>query len=457
MIRNLHTEKFDVFALEVGMYISALDIPWSATEFPLKGFRIRHKNEINKLISLCNHVYVDTVRSETRKTRAIAPVENLNTARIGRVDLVGEKTKPGYGGMSNAQVSARLAAFKTQTYPTVTKFKNEIKVAESILDNAEGSLNRIVEMNQELSNADVLKLTHLTNKMVSSAIRNPDALMWLTKIKNADKKVYSMIISSAVNGIIFARQLGLAVSKIEVLAQSLLFRGIGLNKLPKSVLIKNIPGEETLEYFRHIDLTIETISQFEDCDRLVVNTIQNHCERFDGKGYPTQKPALRIPLLAQMMGIVTFFESLVNPIATKNAISSAEAVSRLFEVGNSQFSKQLIEHFVQSIGLYPVGCLVKLSDESIAMVIDQSPTQRLRPKVAVVKNKYGELLAEPETVDLSNKDEAGDLKISRGVSRYVIPSRYLKLDESVNIPKDKMSRWLAPVKKVAVGKMMSFF
>ncbi len=278
MIRNLHTEKFDVFALEVGMYISALDIPWSATDFPLKGFRIRHKSEIDKLISLCNYVYVDTVRSETRKTRAITPIENLNSARKGKIDLAGEKSKPGCGGMSNSQVSARLAAFKTQTYPTVTKFKNEVRVAESILDNAEGCLKNILAFNQELTNADVLKLSHLTNKMVSSAIRNPDALMWLTKIKNADKLVYSMIISSAVSGIIFARHLGLAVSKIEVLAQSLLFRGIGLNKLPKSILIKNIPGEETLDYFRHIDLTIETISKFNDCDRLVVNTIQNHCQ-----------------------------------------------------------------------------------------------------------------------------------------------------------------------------------
>ncbi|MCW8880491.1 MAG: DUF3391 domain-containing protein [Kangiellaceae bacterium] len=456
MYKSIHTEKFDVFALQVGMYISSLDIPWSATNYPLKGFMIENKEQISELIKTCNYVYIDTVRSRAVKTAPIKPA-TINRAKIDKINGGDKRQIRPSGGMSNSQVSARLASFATETYPVTAKFKDEIKVASSILEDSLSSLNNMLSYNRELVPGDMLKVRHLTAKMVSSAIRNPDALVWLCKIKNADKKIYNSLLSSAVTGIVFARHLGLKRDKIEVLAQSLMLRGIGLIKLDKKKLISYRPGKETSEYLEHVDLTLNTLSSFIDCDRLAINTIQNYCERFDGLGYPAQKPALRIPLLAQMMGIVVFFESSVNPIVESRAVSPAESVTNLFKVANKQFSKQLIEQFVQSVGIYPVGCVVQLSDNSLGMIIDQTPKQRLRPKVAVVKNEADEILTEPKIIDLANQEVNIPLTIKKGISRRGIPASSLNICISHREEKSKVSKIFGNLRNTKAMRTLSIF
>ena len=74
--------------------------------------------------------------------------------------------------------------------------------------------------------------------------------------------------------------------------------------------------------------------------------------------------------------------------------------------------------FIESIGIYPPGCLVKMNDGSIAIVVEINPRQRLRPKIIVIldrgKNKVPE-----KVVDLAGlpTDENGQILTITGIVR----------------------------------------
>ena len=81
----------------------------------------------------------------------------------------------------------------------------------------------------------------------------------------------------------------------------------------------------------------------------------------------------------------------------------------LYEQRDAKFQGSLVEQFIQSIGVYPTGTLVELSNGEVGVVIAQNPNRRLRPKVMVVTDAGKNALAQPKVVDLMavHQDEAG--------------------------------------------------
>lgn len=448
MVKSIDTIKNDVFSLKVGMFVSKLDIPWSSTDFPIKGFMIEDRKQIDQLIGLCNHVYVDVERSSAIESCKVQPLHFFDRQKIDRLNTNNKYIVRPATGMSNAHLTSRISSLATATYAVSSSLKKEIKVASLIIADSSEQLARILTENHKLSLADLSHLKQLTSSMVASAIRNPDALVWLCKIKKSNKQVYSSVLSSAVSGMLFGRQIGLTRDKIEVLSQALIFRGIGLVKLEKGILENGGYDSASHDFLAHINLSLKELNAFYDCDPLVINTIQNYCERFDGEGFPTKKPAHRIPLLAQMMGIVSFYESLVNPMTNVPATAPSVAITKLFSVSNKQYSKHLIENFVQSVGLYPVGCLVELSNKSVGMVIEHTPKQRLRPKLALIQDRQGNYYRKPKLVDLAIKKYFHGISISRGISVDTMPEEVFELCRKIQRSKSKLSMFLELIDKL---------
>lgn len=152
--------------------------------------------------------------------------------------------------------------------------------------------------------------------------------------------------------------------------------------------------------------------------------VQYHHERHDGSGYPQKLSGPQIPLLARIAGIVDTYDAVTSPRPWADAKSSTEAVSLLYEQRDKAFHGQLVEQFIQAIGVYPTGTLVQLSNRDVGVVIAQNPSRRLRPQVMVVMDGHHQPLARPHVVDLLevHQDEAGrKLAISGGLQPAAAP------------------------------------
>ena len=99
-----------------------------------------------------------------------------------------------------------------------------------------------------------------------------------------------------------------------------------------------------------------------------------------------------------------------------DAISPHEALQMLSTWSGSQFHADMVEQFIQSIGVFPVGSLVELSTGEVAVVVTHGKLKRLRPKVLVVAEADKSHCAHPRLLDLLYDVSDHPAHIRRGLS-----------------------------------------
>jgi len=177
---------------------------------------------------------------------------------------------------------------------------------------------------------------------------------------------------------------------------------IGKIRLPKDLLEK--AGKLTDEEFdiakKHVDHSVEILSQTPNFDSLVLEAIGQHHERLNGSGYPRGLQGDEISIYGRMAGITDCFAALIKRRPYADAVSSYEALRSLTSWGGELFQEALVQQFVSSVGVFPVGSLIELSTGEVAVVVAHNKVRRLKPRVLVVTGPDKTPAAHPTMVDL---------------------------------------------------------
>lgn len=384
-------EKVDVNELVTGMYVSGLDRPWSQTPFPLQGFYVREPDEIEQLKLFCKWVFIDTQRGKK-------PLNKLETLKKGE-----EVEKSAPQGRQREEIKVAPMKIRHQQYAEVVPLRKEVARADKI---HQGTNEVVTSFMTDLRDGKPLQFRSaelVANQLVDSALNNPDALSWLSRVKEKDEHTYSHIVRSAIWAMLFARHIGLDKKDMNILAAAVLLKDVGKVKLPQKIL-ETDPEERTPEqeeeYRKFIVLGTETLEKTEGVSKQVINVIKHHCEMFNGSGYPDGLRGDRIPFLSKVIGIVTVYDTVTNPRHVRYPLAPSRAMARLYDMRNIEFQEELVVQFIQALGIYPTGTLVELSTGEVAVVVEQTFERRLKPKVMVVLDANKKKLETPFPFDL---------------------------------------------------------
>jgi len=101
------------------------------------------------------------------------------------------------------------------------------------------------------------------------------------------------------------------------------------------------------------------------------------------------------------------------------AISTYDAMMQINHLAGVEFQAEMVEQFVQAIGVFPVGTLVELSTGEVGVVIAQNKVRRLRPKIMVLLDQDKKPLERFPTIDLRtqlvDKTNTESLWITKGL------------------------------------------
>lgn len=392
---GVNQKKIMVHDLEVGMFVSDLDRPWHQTPFPIQGFYIRSQNDIRALVSHCKWVMIDV--AEARQT--IDP-ESDNVRTFGR--------RP--AGRGNGRKELQLPPLSIREpvqYQEIVSLKKEIKASRQLLEDGEAAIGRVVEALRSGKMPDLRPVVDLTRNMVASVMRQPNALLWLSRTRQYDDFLYRHALNTAVWALVCGRQLGLNEGLLNHLGVGCLLTQVGKTSLPKELLAREqqLSSDEYGIYRSYVDRGVAVLES-SGLSRAVMAVVQNHRERHNGSGFPKGISGERIPLLAKVAGIAEFFESLIAPRDEQEAMTPAKAVSMLYEMRNIEFQEDLVEGFIKAIGVYPTGTLVELSDGQRGIVVSHSPERRLWPQVMVMQSASHQPLKSAKVIDLAQFNES---------------------------------------------------
>lgn len=390
---GVQQKKVAVHDLEVGMFVSDLDRPWHQTPFPIQGFHIRSQSDIQALVSHCKWVMIDV--AEARESKA---VKGADKPAFGR----GVSKR---GGREQLQLPP-LSIREPVAYETITTLKKEMNASRHLLDDAEKALDQIFEAVRSDGVPDFRPIASLTSKMVSSVIRQPDALLWLSRTRAHDSFLYRHALNTAVWALVCGRHLGLNEGLLNHLGLGCLLSQVGKTALPADLLARE--GQLSAdEYTTYRSYVVKGVAMLENSglSRAVLSVVQGHRERHNGSGFPDGVRGDRIPLLAKVAGLAEFFESLIAPRSHSEPMTPARAVTLLYEMRNIEFQEDLVESFIQAIGIYPTGTLVELTDGQRGIVVSHSPERRLWPRVMVMTDTQSRPLKTARVIDLARYNE----------------------------------------------------
>ncbi len=242
--------------------------------------------------------------------------------------------------------------------------------------------------------------------MAESVARNPDALLWLSRVQSRDDYTYRRSLNISIWALLLGRQLGLDPDVLHKLSLGALLSHIGQARLPDGMQVPEheLTSEQWQTYSRYPEVGAR-IAAASGLPRVVVNVIRYHRERHNGSGFPQAVNGEHIPLLAKLVGLVDHYESLIEPRRSRDQLTPAQAVSHLFECRNSQFQEDLVEQFIQAVGVYPTGTIVELATREVGVVVSHTPKRRLWPSVMILTDTDKKPLKQGHIVDLAQQNE----------------------------------------------------
>jgi len=387
MTKYRTTKEIDVAELRIGMFVTRLETAWSATEFPLQGTLIRNRQDILKISQYGRKVTIDQERCSESSMMAF------------RLPYV-QKTRSPQKIKIHKEVQRPWRKFCTNNYETSKVISKEIIQAKRLLARVE---DVFTELKQDLTNINddkVAEIKSVSNEIVSSLLVNPDALLWLTKVKADNGRVYEHTVRTSIWATLMGRSMGLRRSSLNALNQAILLSGIGKAELNINVWRKYDSAKMQPEYAMWSSITIGKLAKCKTIDPQVLTIIANMTERYDGSGYPTQKSAKKIPYLSQIAGLVESFDLILQPMLYGKKITFGKALSKLYCLADTLFDGALVEEFIQATGLYPAGTQVLLSNGYYGVVVEQSKSRRIRATVALTHNAEGYRLLKYTVVQL---------------------------------------------------------
>jgi len=243
----------------------------------------------------------------------------------------------------------------------------------------------------------------LVQEITDSVARNPGALISLARLKTADDYTYMHSVAVCAMMIALSKQLGLDEEQTRMAGIAGLMHDLGKAAMPMEVL--NKPGKLTDAEFAIIKTHPEEghrmLMTGTDVDPIVLDVCLHHHEKTDGSGYPEGLKDEGISLFAKMGAVCDVYDAITSNRPYKAGWDPAESLRRMAEWSKGHFDPKVFQAFVKSLGIYPIGSLVKLSSGRLGVVVEQTGKSLTMPTVKVFFSTKSNMRIVPEIVDLS--------------------------------------------------------
>jgi putative nucleotidyltransferase with HDIG domain len=408
-------KKIPATEVKLGMYVTRLDREWLGTPFPFQGFYIQTDAEIEALSTTCKFIYIDTERQD--------PIDDLkNAAPDAHIDK--QHCEPSSGAeqptvaekrqQANAvrpvtvldEIASRKSLFRRVAWILTKKrkvpFEKEFRRAAEVFETAQNTITNVMGVLRAGGELDIRAVKQIVAPMLESVLRNPDAMACMVSMRKKDDYTYNHAMATAVWALVFGRHLGLDHVDLESLATGALLQDVGKTKIPIELLQKKGPleADEFEEVKRHVEYGLQILKDTGIVDSSVETIVRTHHERHDGSGYPKGLSGNEIPVSGRITGIIDTFNAMtaVRPYAA--AMSPYSVMRHLLDNADILFQAEIVERFIQVVGMFPTGTLVELNTGEVAIVMHQNPVRRLRPKVMLILDENKEMRKDFPIIDL---------------------------------------------------------
>jgi len=236
------------------------------------------------------------------------------------------------------------------------------------------------------------------------------SLMALTALKKYDNYTFTHMVNVSALAMAQARALNLDGTLLREFGFAALMHDIGKVNTPLEVL--NKPDKLTKEEFdvmkRHVVDGAHILRRTPEMPALAPIVAFEHHLKQDLSGYPEKIGSRKLNLCTMIVSIADVFDALRSTRPYRKGLATDRIRNIMGEQGNPAFNQVLLKRFVNLMGLFPVGNLVRLNTEELAVVTAEHPSDPFRPQVKLISDSKGTMLEEPLLTNTWERDSRGE-------------------------------------------------
>ena len=367
-------KKVPVSQLCVGMYVHDLGGSFLDHSFWRSRFLIQNERKLRRLQeSRLEWVLIDTSRGvdvSSGGAGAAAPAPRADSG------------SPAATAASGAAVAPEKAADAAP--PSATPEQQAFDDARDIIDGSREQVQQLFADVDLGGKIDLRQIEGLVQDMADSIEGHPDALTSLARIKRADQYLYAHSVAVSALMTALARTLELSDEQVRLAGMAGLLHDIGKVRDPDEApgkLGRPIqPAQELLR--KHPQAGAEVLRQDPDVPPEVIDVCLHHHERIDGKGFPDGLAGEDISLLARMAAICNYYDEVTSTRPFKKGWDPAFALFKMLK-SSGQFDIDVLGAFVRTVGRYPLGSIISLTQSELGLVVAQNPDAPEQPVVKI--------------------------------------------------------------------------
>lgn len=366
----MQEHRVPVDCLEVGVFIR-LDLPWYQHPFLFGSFKIKNEDQIRILRKLgLSNVLVVPEKSERLPSSQISTV---NSCRMPSEEQV--QAEAAAKALWEIK-QARIAKLKAQ--------RERIQRCEKQFDKALNQVKHIMANLGTGSTEVIGEASEFVGELVQTLIADKDVVVHLMNTEEGMENFFYHSLNVTVLGLLLGRECGLDAESLNKLGLGLMFHDIGKQRIPKKILMKKQPmtSSEMKLVQLHPKFGVEMINaQVSNFPPESLDIIERHHEAIDGSGYPGRVKGDKLSLLIKIAAVANVYDNHCNKADPVLSLTPYQALSHMFRTQCGQLDKEIVSLLVRSVGVYPPGTIVELSNGSIGLVVSLNSSNSLRPGI----------------------------------------------------------------------------
>lgn len=293
----------------------------------------------------------------------------------------------------------------------VDPFFEEVEQARILCENAKVVTKAMFNDVRLGKVIDMQSCLQLVDQVTASILRDSAALVSIVRLKIADDYTYMHSVAVCTLMVALGRTIGMDEVACKEAGLAGLLHDVGKAFIPVSILHKpaSLTPTEYEIVQRHPVLGHNHLIKNSNIPEYAAEVCLHHHEKVDGSGYPDRLSGAGISLLSRMAAICDVYDAVTSDRPYKLCWDPAEALSRMAS-WTGHFDKAMLSAFVKTLGIYPIGSLLKMESGRLGLVVRQSPNGLTKPVVKAFRyNSQGEII-DSEMIDLGDPNATDSIR-----------------------------------------------